>query len=191
MESNFPPPVKALFDNYERERLTFVKSAIFVADKPQNRDGLKEAGIVELVRPLLLDEDVAVRSGAALILWMVLGAPPATNEVTEEEESDITAIHSLLERYATARREFAQQLFRISGGETHNFVPILRLFVGPLIIPLLKDPDESIRSTIARAVELLDGAGSYGRMLDGPMTVSGESASYGVAYVLETCIQDY
>ena len=44
-----------IFDRYQKERVLFVQSVADLATRPQNVEALMNAGVMALLRPLLLD----------------------------------------------------------------------------------------------------------------------------------------
>ena len=59
-EPSFPPHhdsilLLAVFDTYQKARLTFVQTVADLSSRPQNVGQLQEAGVMALLRPLLLD----------------------------------------------------------------------------------------------------------------------------------------
>lgn len=188
LESLVPQPVSATFDRWQRERLVFVKTLIDIAQKPQNKRALKEANIVGIVRPLLLDEDEAVQQAASLALWMVLGASPAPQAAAqvsssssgsdvdltikqEPLEPDMAAIHDVLDRYYMARRQFSQDLFSAAAKDS-SLVPILKEFVAPVVTPLLEDVDDHVRELAVAASEILELGITPKRVIPGRSTTS-------------------
>lgn len=60
--------VMQVFETYQKARTTFVQSIAEMASRPQNVDALQSAGVLALLRPLLLDTVPAVQHTAALAL---------------------------------------------------------------------------------------------------------------------------
>lgn len=57
-----------VFEQYQKARLTFVQSVADLATRPQNIETLQNAGVMALLRPLLLDVVPSVQQTAALAL---------------------------------------------------------------------------------------------------------------------------
>ena len=57
-----------VFEQYQKSRLTFVQSVADLATRPQNIETLQNAGVMPLLRPLLLDVVPSVQQTAALAL---------------------------------------------------------------------------------------------------------------------------
>ncbi|CAK9065506.1 unnamed protein product [Durusdinium trenchii] len=56
------------FEEYQKARVTFVQTVADLATRPQNIDALQNAGVMVLLRPLLLDNVASIQQSAALAL---------------------------------------------------------------------------------------------------------------------------
>ena len=56
------------FEEYQKARISFVQSIADLASKPQNIEALKSAGVMGLLRPLLLDSVPSIKQSAALAI---------------------------------------------------------------------------------------------------------------------------
>ncbi|EPY36710.1 axoneme central apparatus protein [Angomonas deanei] len=56
------------FDEYQKSRVKFVQTVADLASKPQHIDALQQAGVMQLLRPLLLDSVPSIQQSAALAL---------------------------------------------------------------------------------------------------------------------------
>jgi 3-methyladenine DNA glycosylase AlkD len=56
------------FDEYQKERVKFVQKIAELAQRPQNIETLQKAGVMALLRPLLLDNVPSIQQTAALAL---------------------------------------------------------------------------------------------------------------------------
>lgn len=56
------------FDEYQKARVKFVQTVADLASKPQHIEALQEAGVMQLLRPLLLDSVPSIQQSAALAL---------------------------------------------------------------------------------------------------------------------------
>lgn len=61
-------PVLQTFEEYQKARVTFVQTVADLATRPQNIDALQNAGVMALLRPLLLDNVASIQQSAALAL---------------------------------------------------------------------------------------------------------------------------
>jgi len=60
--------VLQIFDEYQKARVTFVQTIADLATRPQNIEDLHHAGVMALLRPLLLDTVSSIQQSAALAL---------------------------------------------------------------------------------------------------------------------------
>jgi hypothetical protein len=56
------------FEQYQKARVTFVQTVAELATRPQNIEALQSAGVMALLRPLLLDNVPSISQSAALAL---------------------------------------------------------------------------------------------------------------------------
>jgi len=79
--------VLEVFEDYQKSRVTFVQTVADLASRPQNIEPLHSAGIMALLRPLLLDNVASIQQSAALALGRLasysdeLAEAVVTNEV--------------------------------------------------------------------------------------------------------------
>ena len=57
-----------VFEKYQKDRVTFVQTVAELATRPQNIEALQQAGVMSLLRPLLLDNVPSIQQSAALAL---------------------------------------------------------------------------------------------------------------------------
>ena len=60
--------VLQVFENYQKARVNFVQTVAELATRPQNIEALQNAGVMQLLRPLLLDNVPSIQQSAALAL---------------------------------------------------------------------------------------------------------------------------
>ncbi|KAF4730791.1 Sperm-associated antigen 6, partial [Perkinsus olseni] len=77
-----------VFEEYQQSRVTFVQTVAELANRPQNIDTLQNAGVMALLRPLLLDNVASIQQSAALALGRL------ANHSDELAESVVT--HEIL-----------------------------------------------------------------------------------------------
>jgi hypothetical protein len=71
MASNGNPNTRAVlsvFEKYQKERLLFVQTIADLASRESNIEALQSAGVLALLRPLLLDSVSAIQQASALAL---------------------------------------------------------------------------------------------------------------------------
>ena len=57
-----------VFESYQKARVQFVQSVAEASQRPQNIETLHSAGVMQLLRPLLLDNIPSIQQTAALAL---------------------------------------------------------------------------------------------------------------------------
>ena len=62
--------VLQVFENYQKARVNFVQTVAELATRPQNIEALQNAGVMQLLRPLLLDNVPSIQQSAALALGL-------------------------------------------------------------------------------------------------------------------------
>lgn len=72
--------VLQVFENYQRARVNFVQTVAELATRPQNIEALQNAGVMQLLRPLLLDNVPSIQQAppAAHMQSLVGVVPPQT-----------------------------------------------------------------------------------------------------------------
>ena len=60
--------VLQVFESYQKARVSFVQTVAELATRPQNIEALQNAGVMSLLRPLLLDNVPSIQQSAALAL---------------------------------------------------------------------------------------------------------------------------
>ena len=61
-------PLISVFEQYQKARTQFVQTVAELASRPQNIETLQNAGVMSLLRPLLLDIVPTIQQTAALAL---------------------------------------------------------------------------------------------------------------------------
>ncbi|KAG7256497.1 hypothetical protein CRUP_014621 [Coryphaenoides rupestris] len=64
----YPRQIPQVFELYQKSRLQFVQAVADLANRPENIDTLHKAGVMSLLRPLLLDAVPNIQQTAVLAL---------------------------------------------------------------------------------------------------------------------------
>jgi 3-methyladenine DNA glycosylase AlkD len=80
--------VLQVFEEYQKARVTFVQTVADLATRPQNIDALQNAGVMALLRPLLLDNVASIQQSAALALGRLANY--------SEELAESVVVHEIL-----------------------------------------------------------------------------------------------
>ena len=99
--------VLQVFEQYQKSRVTFVQTVAELATRPQNIESLQNAGVMALLRPLLLDTVPSIQQSAALALGRLanyndeLAEEVVTNDILPQlvyslSEQNVSGVHRVL-----------------------------------------------------------------------------------------------
>ena len=114
-----------VFENYQQSRTTFVQTIAELASRPQNIEALQNAGVMALLRPLLLDTVPSIQQSAALALGRLANYSEALAE-------------------AVVMNEVLPQLVYSLSDQNVRFIDCCDLFVLPRLLNALVDPPQLI-----------------------------------------------
>jgi hypothetical protein len=100
-----------VFEQYQKARLAFVQSVADLATRPQNIETLQNAGVMALLRPLLLDVVPSVQQTAALALGRLANYSDHLAEAVVRGDILPQLVYSLAEqnvKIVTLKRETIQ-----------------------------------------------------------------------------------
>ncbi|KAM8730797.1 sperm-associated antigen 6 [Acanthopagrus schlegelii] len=84
-----------VFEQYQKSRMQFVQTVADLASRPQNIDILQNAGVLSLLRPLMLDVVPSVQQTAALALGRLADHSDDLAEAVVKEDILPQLVHSL------------------------------------------------------------------------------------------------
>jgi 3-methyladenine DNA glycosylase AlkD len=90
--------VLQVFENYQRARVNFVQTVAELATRPQNIEALQNAGVMQLLRPLLLDNVPSIQQSAALALGRLANYNDELAEAVVSNEVLPQLVYSLSEQ---------------------------------------------------------------------------------------------
>ncbi|KAJ3142054.1 Sperm-associated antigen 6 [Physocladia obscura] len=90
--------VVAVFEKYQKERLLFVQTIADLASRESNIDALQAAGVMALLRPLLLDSVPAIQHAAALALGRLANYNEELAEAVVDSDILPQLVYSLSEQ---------------------------------------------------------------------------------------------
>jgi len=90
--------VLQVFENYQASRTTFVQTVAELAHRPANIEPLQNAGVMALLRPLLLDTVPSIQQSAALALGRLANFSEALAEAVVMNEVLPQLVYSLAEQ---------------------------------------------------------------------------------------------
>lgn len=111
--------VLQVFENYQASRTTFVQTIAELANRPQNIEALQNAGVMALLRPLLMDTVPSIQQSAALALGRLANYSEALAEAVVMNEVLPQLVYSLSEQNVSFSPllprwiSYHQMLFRV------------------------------------------------------------------------------
>ena len=88
----------SVFESYQKARQTFAQSVADMASRPQNIEFLQNAGVMQLLRPLLLDNVPSIQQTAALALGRLANYSDDLAEAVVSNEILPQLVYSLSEQ---------------------------------------------------------------------------------------------
>lgn len=95
--------VLQVFESYQKARVNFVQTVAELATRPQNIEALQNAGVMQLLRPLLLDNVPSIQQSAALALGRLANYNDELAEAVVSNEILPQLVYSLAEQNVRAR----------------------------------------------------------------------------------------
>jgi hypothetical protein len=90
--------VLSVFEKYQKERLVFVQTVADLASRENNIDALNLAGVMSLLRPLLLDNVPAIQQAAALAVGRLANHSQTLAEAVVKSDILPQLVYSLSEQ---------------------------------------------------------------------------------------------
>ena len=102
--------VLQVFEQYQKHRVAFVQTVAELATRPQNVDALQQAGVMALLRPLLLDNVPSIQQSAALALGRLANFSDDLAEAVVQNEILPQLVYSLSEQNRFYKKAAAFEL---------------------------------------------------------------------------------
>lgn len=106
--------VLQVFENYQSARTNFVTKIAELASRPQNIECLQNAGVMALLRPLLLDTVPSIQQSAALALGRLANYSEALAEAVVMNEVLPQLVYSLAEQNRFYKKTASFVLYAVS-----------------------------------------------------------------------------
>lgn len=106
--------VLQVFENYQAARTTFVQTVAELASRPQNIEALQNAGVMGLLRPLLLDTVPSIQQSSALALGRLANYSEALAEAVVMNEVLPQLVYSLSEQNRFYKKTAAFVLYAVA-----------------------------------------------------------------------------
>jgi len=111
-----------IFEQYQKARVQFVQSVAEAATRPQNIDTMQNAGVMQLLRPLLLDNVPSIQQTAALALGRLANYSDDLAEAVVANEILPQLVYSLGEQNVRCGCGIGTWMFSVPSPDT--FVPL-------------------------------------------------------------------
>lgn len=98
--------VLSVFEKYQKERLVFVQTVADLASRETNIEALQSAGVMSLLRPLLLDNVPAIQQAAALAVGRLANYHEELAESVVESDILPQLVYSLAEQNVSSKSVF-------------------------------------------------------------------------------------
>jgi hypothetical protein len=114
------------FEQYQKARVTFVQTVAELATRPQNIEALQSAGVMSLLRPLLLDNVPSISQSAALALGRLanmneeLAESVVNNEILPQLVMSLNEQNVLIHLYRDSIRKLLPLSSELLPNTQHN-----------------------------------------------------------------------
>ena len=98
------------FEEYQKARITFVQTVAELATRPQNIEALHSAGVMSLLRPLLLDSVPSIQQSAALAIGRLANFSEELAESVVQNDIITQLIYSLSKLNVFSKKQHAMFL---------------------------------------------------------------------------------
>lgn len=165
--------VLQVFEQYQKARTQFVQMVAELATRPQNIETLQNAGVMSLLRPLLLDVVPTIQQTAALALGRLANYNDDLAEAVVKGDILPQLVYSLAEQ----NRQILSALSQIAKHSVDLAEMVVEAEIFPVVLTCLKDKDEYVKknaSTLIREIakhtpelsQLIVNAGGVAAVID-------------------------
>eukprot|EP00418_Pyrodinium_bahamense_P044509 CAMPEP_0179190602 /NCGR_PEP_ID=MMETSP0796-20121207/94644_1 /TAXON_ID=73915 /ORGANISM="Pyrodinium bahamense, Strain pbaha01" /LENGTH=476 /DNA_ID=CAMNT_0020894777 /DNA_START=123 /DNA_END=1553 /DNA_ORIENTATION=+ len=144
--------VLQVFEEYQKARVTFVQTVADLATRPQNIDALQNAGVMALLRPLLLDNVGSIQQSAALALGRLANYSDELAESVVSHEILPQLVHSLALQNRFYKKAAAFVLRAISKHSPHLAQEVVDSNALEALVACLDEFDPSVKEAAAWAL---------------------------------------
>lgn len=144
--------VLSAFEEYQKERVKFVQSIAELARTPQNIQALQEAGVMNLLRPLLLDNVSSIQQSAALAIARLAGYSPEIAEGIVANQVLPQLIDSLSRQNRFYKRAAAYVLKSVAQHSAHLAKCVIDAGALEALVNCLEEFDPNVKEGAAYAL---------------------------------------
>ncbi|XP_026192545.1 sperm-associated antigen 6 [Cyclospora cayetanensis] len=173
--------VSQVFEEFQRARSHFVQTLADLSQKPQNIDGLRSAGALQLLRPLLLDSIPGIQQTAAVALGRLAGHSEVAARECVNEDILPHLVASVAEQNRFYRRSTALVMRSIAKHSAELSQAVIDCGALPALSQCLEAFDPQVKDAAASAI------GCIARHSE---TLASSVVAAGIVPLLVLCIQE-
>lgn len=140
------------FEEYQRGRIKFVQSMAEAATRPQNIEIMNNAGVMQLLRPLLLDNVPSIQQTAALALGRLANYSEDLAEAIVGNEVLPQLVYSLSEQNRFYKKAAAFVLRAVAKHSPELAQAVVDSNALQSLVPCLEEFDPSVKEAAAWAI---------------------------------------
>jgi 3-methyladenine DNA glycosylase AlkD len=140
------------FEVYQKARVTFVQAVAEAASRPQNIEVMQNAGVMQLLRPLLLDNVPSIQQSAALALGRLANYSDDLAEAVVGNEILPQLVYSLSEQNRFYKKAAAFVLRAVAKHSPELAQAVVDSGALESLVPCLEEFDPTVKEAAAWAI---------------------------------------
>lgn len=144
--------VLSVFEQYQQSRVEFVQTVAELATRPQNIDALQNAGVLALLRPLLLDNVPSIQQSAALALGRLASYSDELAEAVVSHEILPQLVYSLSQQNRFFKKAAAFVLRSVAKHSPQLAQAVVDCGALESLVSCLEEFDPSVKESAAWAL---------------------------------------
>lgn len=144
--------VLQVFENYQASRTTFVQTVAELAHRPQNIESLQNAGVMALLRPLLMDTVPSIQQSSALALGRLANYSEALAEAVVMNEVLPQLVYSLAEKNRFYKKTAAFVLKSVAKHSPELAMSVVEAGALDALVGCLTEFEPSVKESAAWAL---------------------------------------
>ena len=144
--------VLSVFEQYQQSRVEFVQTVAELATRPQNIEALQNAGVLALLRPLLLDNVPSIQQSAALALGRLASYSDELAEAVVSQEILPQLVYSLSQQNRFFKKAAAFVLRSVAKHSPQLAQAVVDCGALESLVTCLEEFDPSVKESAAWAL---------------------------------------
>mmetsp|Transcript_23590 Transcript_23590/g.35426 ORF Transcript_23590/g.35426 Transcript_23590/m.35426 type:complete len:467 (-) Transcript_23590:142-1542(-) len=140
------------FEAYQKARVSFVQAVAEAATRPQNIEVMQNAGVMQLLRPLLLDNVPSIQQSAALALGRLANYSDDLAEAVVGNEILPQLVYSLSEQNRFYKKAAAFVLRAVAKHSADLAQAVVDCGALDALVPCLEEFDPTVKEAAAWAI---------------------------------------